>query len=118
MRKIDLAMLMQRDWYNVAKAQVLLHALANLKGEKYVPVLFGINPPVLNPQAIAIASAYGSEFIPTGDCATFAISVQDLASSLITRGDLSETDLNNEVLSLMASVYSDPGYISAMGPFL
>lgn len=117
MRKIDLKLLMEKDWFSPIRGQVLLHALCNLKSVPYVANMGGISAESLSPKVQEVYSVCGMHNGATGDYGTSSLDIQDLASTLIDRGEISEAQLENEIASLMSTVYSDPGYINSMTPF-
>lgn len=94
-----------------------LHALCNLKSVPYVANMGGISAESLSPKVQEVYSVCGMHNGATGDYGTSSLDIQDLASTLIDRGEISEAQLENEIASLMSTVYSDPGYINSMTPF-
>ena len=118
MRKIDLKLLMEKDWYSPIRGQVLLHALCNLKSVPYTANMGGISAESLSPKVQELYSVCGILIGQTGDYERSSSDIQSLASRLIERGDFGESEFDNEITRLMSTVYSDPGYINDMCLFL
>lgn len=116
MRKIDLKFL-TGDFCTPVKDQVLLHALCNLKSVPYAPNFGGISAASLSPYVVSLASKCGLGISSTGDYGTGSANVRSIASALLKRGIIVESQLEDEVFRLMTTVYSDPGYVNSMGPF-
>lgn len=116
MRKIDLEFLMG-GFYNPVKDQVLLHALSNLKSIPYSPVFSGLSADMISSSAQKLYAACDFPQPVTGDIGTCSIGLRSLATTLIRRAEISESELQNEVAVLMGTVYSDPDYIECLGPF-
>lgn len=116
MTKINLDFLMG-GFCNPQKDQVLLHALCNLKKIPFTPNMGAESAYSISSKAQPIYTACKFPKAPTGDYGTCSFNLRELASLLISRGEISETQLDDEIVSLMSSVYSDTGYIDSMGPF-
>lgn len=117
MRKIDLRFLMG-DFCSPVKDQVLLHALCNMKSVPYKPNFGGISAASLSPNVVKLASECGLTVSSTGDFGTGSANVRYIASELLKSGAIVESKLEDEISRLMTTVYSDPGYVDSMGPFL
>ncbi len=116
MRRVDLKLLMEKDWYSPMRGQVLLHALCNLKSVPYTPNLGAISAESLAPKVKELHDVCGVVNIPTASWIPSSTAIQSLATILIKRGDISEAQLDNEIGVLVRGAYSDPGYIQSMMP--
>ena len=114
MRKINLDFLMNGA-FNQAKDQVLVHAVSELKGVPYTPVMAGIHSSDIAARAHKLSPA--SNFINSNDIAASSVYVRSVISSLIDGGEISKSELENKISVLMGPVYTDSLYINGMGPF-
>lgn len=103
---------------NPVKDQVLLHALSNVLSVPYEPIFKGIMAVNVSNKMQHVCLKYGISKPTTSDNGTCSFNLRDTIGILVSRGEVSESDLENEVAILLKTVYSDPAYINAMGPFL
>lgn len=116
MRKIDYDFLVN-GFHNPLKDQVLLHAMSELKGIPYTPVMEGISARLISTKAQVLYSACGCYKPVVGDFGSCSEDMGSVARLLINRGDFSKIEIENKIAILMETVYNDTAYIECMGPF-
>lgn len=92
-------------WRTPIKDQVLLHAMYNLLGKNYEPILKGIQPNVISARAASLFSEFGIIKHSTGDFYTCSELTRELMSFLITGNLLKKEAFESEVLRLYREVY-------------
>lgn len=103
--------------YNSAKDQVVLHAICNIVAFPYQPIMNGITPNAISNYACKVFYIYGIRKQTTWDIGNCSVLIRELLNTLVTKGVVTLGQVQAEIDKLFETTYSDPEYISAMGPF-
>lgn len=93
------------EWHDNAKDQIVLHALCNLLGTEYIPVMKGITAEKISRSVCKLFSMYGMIKRPTGDIGTSSLLTQELLSMLIDKKIVTAESVQTEIVHLFNTVY-------------
>ena len=93
------------EWHNTLKDQVVVHAIFNLLGEKYEPILKGVRMDALSSAIRNRLSKYGVQFPIIRDMGTLSLKCKELAESLIRKGLFTESQLRAQTQELWEQLY-------------
>lgn len=102
---MDIYDYLTNKWHNTAKDQVIVHAIFNLLGEEYEPVLHGVRMDVLSSKIRNGLSKYGVQFPIIRDIGTLSLKVKEMAELLISKGLFTEAQLRAQTQELWERLY-------------
>lgn len=93
------------DFHNPMKDQVVLHAVCNITGIEYKPILQGIRADNISLNICKIFSRYGILKRCTGDIGTCSIMMQELVQYLISEDIITEDQLRAQIQEVWEQLY-------------
>ena len=95
------------DFHNPMKDQVLLHAVCNIIGIGYEPILQGISADNISLRICNVFFRYGVSRRGTGDIGTCSIMMQELIQFLLSKGIITEARLHAQIQEVWERLYRE-----------
>ncbi len=102
---MDVYSYLTNEWHNCEKDQVVIHAISDLIGMEYNPVLKGVTAFEISFKACSIFQKFGINKCPTNDIGTCSMLTQELVRHLIVSGIITDPQIRAQTQEVWTRLY-------------